>query len=246
MFFPFHSKKSLGQNFLVNPRVVENILRAANLNRKELVIEVGPGFGILTEALLREAKKVIAIEKDTRLFSFLCEKFKTVKNLELIHDDALKFSPPKVPYYFIANLPYSITSPLLNHFIKDQCMMKNGHPPLCAVVMVQKEVAQKLCAVPPRMNILALNVQTFGSPKIISYISKNNFQPRPKVDSAIVKIEFPKKLKRYVNYEKYFSIIHRAFSQKRKMLKNTLGIEDTRRPERLSVKDWKKLACYSS
>lgn len=246
----FHPKKSLGQNFLTNPRIVEKIIETADLTGSETVIEVGPGFGILTEELLKHAKKVIAIEKDARLFEILQEKFKNQIDsgkLELIHADALKFPPPKEPYAWIANIPYSITSPLLDHFIREN----PENLPQRAVLLVQKEVAQKLCAKHPKMNVLALHVQTFGNPEIIADVSRANFKPAPKVDSAIIRIEFPKtpkipELKTKADYEKYFSLIHKAFSQKRKMLRRTLppellkkaGITETRRPETLSLKEW--------
>lgn len=240
----FQPKKSLGQNFLKNPRVVEKIIATAELKGDETVIEVGPGFGVLTEALLKSAKRVIAIEKDSRLYSSLRVRFSSQRNLTLIHADALKIPPPREPYFLVANIPYSITSPLLDHFIRD-------HPdrlPLRAVLLIQKEVAQKICAAPPRMNVLALHVQTFGKPKIITTISRHNFQPVPKVDSAILKIEFPKNV---MVGKKYFELIHSGFSQKRKMLRSLLspellaksGISGTRRAETLSIEEWKKLAC---
>lgn len=252
----FHPKKSLGQNFLKNPRVVEKIIHAAGLSGDELVVEVGPGFGILTEALLKVAGRVIAIEKDSQLYSSLRVMPLRVmreahSNLELIHADALKIPPPKEPYFLIANIPYSITSPLLDHFIRD-------HPdrlPIRAVLLVQKEVAEKICAQPPHMNVLALHVQTFGKSKMIATVSRHNFQPVPKVDSAILKIEFPLSLrasaKKSINLKKYFELIHRGFSHKRKMLRRLLpaellakaGIEPTRRAETLSIEEWKKLAC---
>lgn len=249
-FFP---KKSLGQNFLTNPRIVEKIIATADLSGEETVVEVGPGFGILTEELLKRAKKVIAIEKDASLFQFLREKFKDQIHsgqFELIYADALKISPPKKPYSWIANIPYSITSPLLDHFIRDN----SENLPLRAVLLVQKEVAQKICAKPPRMNVLALHVQTFGNPKIIANVSRANFKPAPKVDSAIIKIEFLEtskipELKTKTDYEKYFALIHKTFLKKRKMLRATLpqellkkaGITETRRPETLSIKEWNNI-----
>lgn len=250
----FHPKKSLGQNFLTNPRIVEKIIATAELKGNETAVEVGPGFGILTEALLKAAKRVIAIEKDKRLYSSLRGRFSGRSNLELIHADALKIPPPKEPYFLIANIPYSITSPLLDHFIRD-------HPdrlPVRAVLLVQKEVAQKICAVPPRMNVLALHVQTFGKPKIIATVSRHNFQPVPKVDSAILKIEFPPyimlSLSKHdgINLKKYFELIHRGFSKKRKMLRATLpaallkkaDIDPTRRAETLSLEEWQRLSDF--
>lgn len=238
----FKTYKSLGQNFLTNRRIVERIVESAALSGDESVVEVGPGKGILTEALLKNARKVIAIEKDRRLFDLLKENFANAKNLELIWADALQIAPPKTQYSLVANIPYSITSPLLDHFIRDN----PANLPKTAVLLVQKEVAKKICARPPHMNVLALHVQTFGNPKIISTVSKNNFNPRPKVDSAIIKIEFPEKPKIAVDYEKYFESIHRAFAHKRKMLRGVFGeeslkkagIEGTRRPETLTVEDW--------
>lgn len=241
----FHPKKSLGQNFLTNPRVVERIIRAACLSKDELVVEIGPGFGILTEALLKAAKRVIAIEKDSRLCMSLRGSFKAgiYPNLTLIHADALEVPPPKEPYFLVANIPYGITSPLLDHFIRDN----PNRLPVRAVLLVQKEVAQKICAKPPRMNVLALHVQTFGKPKIIATVSRHNFQPIPKVDSAILKIEFSENV---MVSKKYFDLIHRGFSQKRKMLRSLLlpellakaGISGTRRAETLSIEEWKMLA----
>lgn len=249
----FHPKKSLGQNFLKNPRIVEKIIATADLMGNETVVEVGPGFGVLTEELLKCAKKVIAIEKDAELFEFLSKKLKKQIDsgkFELVHGDALKIPPPKEPFLWIANIPYSITSPLLDHFIREN----SSNLPQRAVLLVQKEVAQKLCAEPPKMNVLALHVQTFGNPKIIATVSKANFKPIPKVDSAIIKIDFPKtpkipELKTKTDYEKYFLLIYKAFSKKRKMLRRTLpkellkkaGIIETRRPETLSVKEWMDL-----
>ena len=251
-FLPeFRPKKSFGQNFLKNPRVVEKIIAAAAISPNDLVVEVGPGFGVLTEALLQKARRVIAIEKDVALYTHLKEKFRSAKNLELFHADALKVSPPREPYLLVANIPYSITSPLLDHFIREQ----PENLPKRAVFLVQKEVAQKICAKPPDMNVLALHIQSFGAPKIIAYVSKNNFEPRPKVDSAVIKIEFEKEESRNRNkeYEKYFSLIHAAFAQRRKMLRAVFpkellaraGIDGTRRPETLSTDEWWRLTAVA-
>ena len=259
----FRPKKSFGQNFLKNPRVIQKIIDTAGLTGSELVVEVGPGFGILTEALTARARHVIAIEKDNYLFTHLKEKFKNTKNLELIHGDALKIPPPKSPYFLVANIPYSITSPLLDHFIRENPNGISGLPTR-AVLLVQKEVAQKICAQPPHMNVLALHVQTFGKPKIIATVSRHNFKPTPKVDSAIIKIEFNVIAQQAViaiptlrrgkqsglDYAKYFNLIHRGFSQKRKMLRALLplellkkaGIDPTRRAETLTIDEWQKLS----
>ncbi|MBI5413092.1 ribosomal RNA small subunit methyltransferase A [Candidatus Peregrinibacteria bacterium] len=271
----FRPKKSFGQNFLTNPQIVQKIVAAADLKGGETVVEVGSGFGILTEVLLQKASKVIAIERDVQLYEFLRTKFAGNPKLELMHADALEVAPPKEPYHLVANIPYSITSPLLDHFIRANPQnLPNG-----AVLLVQKEVAEKICAAPPKMNVLALHVQTFGTPKILFKVSQNNFRPAPKVDSAVIKIEFPlMSLRAHTSKasvlrslvpardiptqtsvedvlqpqvpQKYFELIHRAFSGKRKMLRNTLPVEllnkakidSARRPETLTIKEWLDIA----
>lgn len=246
---PFRPKKSFGQNFLRNPRIIEKIISTANLTGNETILEVGPGFGVLTKELLKNAGKVIAIEKDDHLFDVLLRDFSheiESGKLDLIHADALKIKPPKDNYIWVANIPYSITSPLLDHFIRDN----PGNLPARAVLLVQKEVAEKICATPPRMNVLALHVQTFGTPKMIMKVSAANFDPRPKVDSAVIEITFHNEWRRIADLKKYFDLIHSAFSHKRKMLRATLpaqtllsaGIEPTRRPETLSLSEWAKLS----
>lgn len=244
----FRPKKSWGQNFLTNRRVVEKIIHAANLEGDELVVEVGPGFGILTEVLLKHAGQVRAIEKDKELFAFLKNKFVGIKALELRNADALEISPPTGPYLLVANIPYSITSPLLDHFIRDN----PDRLPVRAVIMVQKEVAQKICATPPRMNVLALHIQTFGMPKITGIVSRNNFNPRPKVDSAMVTIEFHQNWNKISDLKKYFAIIHRGFEHKRKMLRGVFSeevlkeaqIDPKRRAETLTIAEWQNLVPF--
>lgn len=244
----FRPKKSLGQNFLKNPHVLDKIIEAAALKGDETVLEIGPGFGILTERLLLTAKKVIAIEKDNRLYEWLNDPRSTIRvpRLKLLHADALKVPPPTSPYVLIANIPYYITSPLLDHYIRDNPQ----NLPQRAVLLVQKEVAEKICSQPPHMNVLALHVQTFGTPKIISVVSKNNFEPRPKVDSAIIKIEFYDEWRTISDLKKYFDVIHRGFSHKRKMMRsmfneNTLQrakIDPMRRAETLLISEWESLS----
>lgn len=249
----FYPKKSFGQNFLTNLRIVEKIIHTANLSGDEFILEVGPGFGILTQALLKHAAKIMAIEKDRKLFDFLKEKFSAAiasRTLRLFLADALKIPPPEEPYILIANIPYSITSPLLDHFIRDN----PDRSPTCAVIMVQKEVAQKICASPPHMNVLALHVQTFGKAKIIAIVSKNNFEPRPKVDSAIIKIEFHQEWKKIPDLKKYFDVIHCGFRHKRKMLRSVFpeeilkkaNIDPKRRAETLLPTDWQNLTLFEA
>lgn len=243
----FRAKKSFGQNFLKQQRIVDRIIREANLRGDETVVEVGPGFGILTKALSQHAKKIIAIEKDDFLYEQLAGSRGEGAHIDFIHADALDVAPPSKEYLLVSNIPYSITSPLLDHYIR------NAYPnlPLRAVLLVQKEVAEKVCAKPPRMNVLALHVQTFGAPRYIATVSRRNFSPIPKVDSAVIVIDFkegPTFSPAY--FTKYFELIHAAFRTKRKMLRSSLprellesaGINESRRPETLGIDEWHRLA----
>ncbi len=213
--------KGLGQNFLIDNRVLEKIVAAAELKPNDVVLEVGPGPGNLTFELAKRVhpvksakggvplkaeqfnrvKKVIAVEKDPKMCEILKETLKKFRNVEIIQGDILKLflknpkseirnpkqilnSKFQIPnrYKVVTNLPYYITSPVIRKFLE----MKNQ--PILMVLMVQKEVAQRICAKPPNMSILAVSVQFYAKPEIIAYISKKCFWPQPKVDSAIIKI----------------------------------------------------------
>jgi len=241
--FPLtHPKKHLGQNFLNNKLTLQKIITAADLTDRDHIIEVGPGKGFLTKKLLEKAKKVTAIEKDSDLIPILEEKF---PKLNLIHEDALTFKPPK-KYKLVANIPYYITSPLINHFLKNQ---KNK--PELMVLMVQKEVATKALAKPGDLSVLALNIQTFAEVKKVTRVPASHFSPKPKVDSAVIKITpYKKPLVPDKLLPAYFQLISDAFSQKRKMIRSTLpkeiiektGIDPTSRPQELTIENWKELA----
>lgn len=259
----FRPSKKLGQNFLTNEAVVERIALAglSHCAHVDRIIEVGPGKGVLTKYLLsRSDKPVTAIEKDKRLYEYLSGIFAqeiALKKLTLINDDVLNFPLPAEKYAIIANIPYSITSPLIDHFIRDAAMQKvqgkKIHMPSHAVLLVQKEVAEKVCEKAPHMNVLALHVQTFAQVKYLFKVAAGNFSPAPKVDSAVIEIAVNDDLlaennapQNPINYTHYFDLIHRAFSQKRKMLRSTIGedtciaahIDPTRRPETLRIEEW--------
>lgn len=236
MRLPFSAKKHLGQNFLTNPSIVKKIIEAAEIQATDTVVEIGPGFGILTQALAEKTKKVISIEKDERFIPILQKKLQN--NVEIIHGDALQYLPKAADYLLVANIPYSITSPLLNHFIMNPYLKKEGYPPKRAILMIQREVAKKLCAKPPDMNVLALHIQTCADVEYLFTVKKGSFRPIPQVDSAVVKIIPLSKPRVHGELHRYFETIHRAFSQKRKQLKKSLGIPDTRRPQELSIEEW--------
>lgn len=187
------AKKSLGQHFLTCSWVVSTLVKAADLIKEDTVIEVGPGTGVLTCALAHAAKHVIAVEKDENLADDLGRKLleEKINNVTIVTGDILKVLPEivqshklsTVSYKLVSNIPYYLTSRLLKNIFELQ------HLPECILFTIQKEVAERIVAHPPHMNMLALSVQVFGTPKILKTVPRDCFSPRPKVDSAIIKIE---------------------------------------------------------
>ena len=250
------TNKNLGQNFLINPTILDEIISAADLTNQDYIMEVGPGLGVLTEKLLEHAKTVHSIELDQQLIPYLKRTFSNNKTFELEEGTALKARLPDHPYKLVANIPYYITSPLLRHFLnpKDPAQLR----PELIVLLVQKEVAQKICADANDQSILSLNVQIFGKPQIIQTVAPAIFFPIPKVDSAILKIEVYKEP--LITNLKLFSQITRiAFAQRRKTLGNTIknftrqnreeteallksiNIDPSQRPQTLSIQQWQTL-----
>ena len=248
-------KKHLGQHFLNNKKSLEEMARAAEISKNDIVLEVGPGLGSLTEILAARAKKVIAVEKDRELIPILRERFRNYKNVEIIQGDILKIENWKVKignFKVVANLPYYITSRFLRLFLS-----QTEFGSKLMVLMVQKEVAERICAKPPKMNLLALSVQLYAKPEIIRKVSKGQFSPPPKVDSAIIKISLRRPTSKS---EQILALAKIAFQQKRKMLRHSLKhvtcnikhetrdssfmLHDSRfnrRPEELSLEDWSGL-----
>ena len=216
-------KKYLGQHFLLNEEILNQIIATAKLKKHDIVVEIGAGMGNLTEKLAMKVKKVIAVEKDINLIDYLQEKLKDKKNVKIIHADALKINLKNIKlkdnnYKVVANIPYYITSPLLKKFLTTKIR------PILITLLIQKEVAQRIIAKPPYLNILALSVQFFGKPKIIKLVPKENFWPKPEVDSAILKIEMKSK-KPDINLEKnFFKLVKAGFAKKRKTLVNSLNL----------------------
>ncbi len=246
--------KRLGQNFLTDARILEKIIAASDLSLEDTILEIGPGLGILTTELAKRAKKIIAVEKDKNLCRILKNilEEKNIQNVEIINQDILKISNFKFliskqilnpNYKIIANLPYYIASPVIRKFLETE------NKPEIMVLMVQKEVAQRIIAKPPKMSLLAVAIQFYAQSKIISYVSKNSFWPQPKVDSAIIKI-IPRQTPK-ISTKKLFELVKKGFSSKRKMLKNNLKIKESIleklgfnpkiRAENLSVENWVKL-----
>lgn len=271
-------KKSLGQNFLRDTNVLQKIIKAANLKADDFVIEIGPGEGILSFEILKKTQGLIMVEKDDGLAEEVALKFqisniklqkkskiqncKFQNNRGIISGDILEINLPELieknnfkNYKLVANIPYYITSPIIQLFLETK------YPPTEMVLMVQKEVAERICASPGQMSILAASVQYYAEPKLLFYVDKKSFYPVPEVDSAVIKIETRGKNKEKSEDEikSFFRVVKAGFSSKRKTLLNNLsnslhldrkiveetirkaGFWPTQRAQELSVEDWKKL-----
>lgn len=251
-------KSRLGQNFLTSKYVAQRIAEVADIQPNDVILEIGPGKGILTEAILAEnPKKLIAVEKDKNFVGLLKEKFSADKNLEIVSDDALRGLEARsykleAGYKIVANIPYYITSYLL------RLIFSQKNLPSKVVLMVQKEVAERLCARPPHMNLLALSVQVYGEPHIAFRVSKTFFKPRPKVDSAVIVIDnISRDFFKDMSEDGFFDLLHAGFRHKRKLLLSNLKssisgigkvvwksgfktceINEKSRAENLSLKEW--------
>jgi len=251
-------KKSLGQNFVTDEGVLGKIVDAAQLTSQDMVLEVGPGLGHLTCLLARQAGRVVAVELDGRLVPILKQRLAALHNVALIQGDILDLLPAALPlsldYKVVANLPYYITSAVLQH------LLENEQPPARLVVTVQQEVAQRIVARPDQMSLLAIGVQFYGQPQIVARIKAGAFYPRPDVDSALLRID------RHSappvdapDRAAFFAVVRAGFAQRRKQLRNSLpvglgrsqaevvaalqaaGIDPRRRPETLSLQEWAAL-----
>lgn len=250
--------KGLGQNFLIDKNALEKIVLAANLDKADTVLEIGPGPGVLTRKLAERAGRVIAIEKDKKMIVMLLENLKGLDNVEIVQGD-IRYPKSlnlnlKSDYKLVANLPYYISSPVIRQFLETETR------PKLMVLLVQKEVAQRICAKPPDMSLLAVSVQFYAIPEIVAQVSKESFWPQPKVDGAIIKI-IPRKSIFEIGGDTllFFKIVKAGFSQPRKQLLNNLskglqlnkekvsswlvksGIDSKRRAETLSLGDWTNL-----
>lgn len=246
--FSLHAKKFFGQNFLTNKQILVTIIEAAEISKNDHIIEIGPGLGTLTRELAKKAEKVTSIELDKNLIPILKETLKEFSNIEIINSDALTFEPPKTPYKITANIPYNITSHLINYFLQ------NKNPPESMTLLIQYEVAQKLCTLNPDMSVLSLGTALFGKAEFIKKVKKGSFFPMPKVDSAIIHIKLHKPSdKEFIKREdalKILIIAKKAFSQRRKKLKNPLPeLKEKltklnlaeKRPQELSIENWASL-----
>jgi len=222
----YRAKKSLGQNFLRSEPALQMMCSSGEINSKDIILEIGPGKGALTDKLLLLAKQVIAIEKDRELYELLKDKYQIeIKNkkLILINDDILNFNTQfyklkKHPYKIIANIPYNITGAIFKKFLSDDIQ------PERMVLLVQKEVAERIIARDDKESILSLSINVYGKSKYEMKVHKRYFSPSPKVDSAIISIKQISKrnFKDKKDEKNFFKIIKAGFAHKRKLLSKNL------------------------
>ena len=264
--FGFKPRKRLGQHFLTDESVLERILSAADLSPGDIVVEIGPGLGILTEGLARQGARVVTVEVDAKLVALLKKRLVAFPDVKIVHADILEVAPrqllrenlpasdPARDYKVIANLPYYITSPVLSHFLEARPR------PSKMVVMVQKEVGEAIAAAPGKMRLLSVKAQFYSKPVIVSYVPATSFYPPPKVDSAILRLDvYSQPPIEVSDVTGFFDMVMHGFSSPRKQLRNSLahslsmpadqvasllkkaGIEAKRRAETLNLEEWREL-----
>jgi len=258
-FFP---RKSLGQNFLVDEDIARRITEEGDVSEKDTVIEVGSGTGVLTRQIATRAKKVIAVEKDERLASFLRKDLEEFSNVEVVNEDILIYEVREKEYKVVANIPYYITSPIIRKFLEED------RPPSLLVLTLQKEIAERIKEVPPKMSLLAVSVQFYARVRTLFSIPPGKFYPSPDVTSSVVRIEpvMDEETSDKRFRKRFFRVAKAGFAHPRKQLKNNLllldkgrekeiesnkeavekrieeaGINPQRRAETLTIEEWKNL-----
>ena len=254
--YGLHADKRLGQNFLQDHFALEKIATAAEIQADDCVLEIGPGLGSLTRYLAVSARQVTAVELDPDLLNPLKAVLTPHPNVRIIHGDILELRVADLVdqsgYIVAANIPYNITSAIIRH------LLESDPKPRRIVLTIQKEVAERICAKPGDLSLLALSVQVYGSPSIQSKIPAGAFHPIPNVDSAILRIDiYDQPLISAEMLSTFFKLIKAGFSQKRKTLRNSLSsglhikpqdaetllnksnIDPMRRAETLSIAEWK-------
>ena len=253
---PVRAKKSLGQHFLVDRRVRQRIIEAAELSADDTVVEVGAGRGFLTSALAGRAGRVVAVELDGALASMLTDKFRDRRNVEIMAADGREVGidllvADGTAYKLVANLPYYAASPIVRRFLEA------AHKPARMVVMLQREVAREMAARPGKMGLLSVATQLYGEPRIVSTVPPRAFRPVPKVTSAIVRIDvYPEPTLKLDSTDGFFQVVKAGFSAPRKQIRNSLshglgvapaeaeamlahaGVDSTRRAQTLSLAEW--------
>lgn len=251
--------KRFGQNFLADETILIKVVEAAGVEASTHVLEIGAGLGSLTRVLARRAAQVVAVELDERLLPALNEVVRPFANVRVVAGDILQFAPHDLmgnaPYVVAANIPYNITSAILRHLLEAE----SARPQRLAL-MVQREVAERICAQPGDLSLLGLSVQVYGKPQIVARIPAGAFYPPPKVDSAVVRVDvYVQPRIPLAQLETFFKLARAGFGQKRKTLRNALRsgsglwaeqvdtlldaakVDGMRRAETLTLEEWRAL-----
>ena len=257
--YGLHADKRLGQNFLHDPQALKKIVETAEIQPSDTVLEIGPGLGSLTRYLAAAAQKVVAVEKDDRLFPPLEAVIAPYQNIQLVSGDILEIELEEIieqqDYLVVANIPYYITSALIRQ------LLESYSKPRRIILTIQKEVAERICAGPGNMSLLALSVQLYGRPRIAANIPAKAFYPSPQVDSSVLVVDiYATPLIEETLLDTFFHLIKAGFSQKRKKLRNSISaglhqttaeaekllraanIDPQRRAETLSLEEWGNLS----
>lgn len=269
--YSLRARKGLAQHFLTNREILHKITEAAELTREDIIMEIGPGLGVLTRELVAKAGWVIAVELDKKLAAILHETLSPASNYAIVNRDILDLEPGRlleglrsgipakltqsgIRYKVVANLPYYITSSVLRHILEASIK------PMFIVIMVQKEIAQTVAAPPGEMSLLSVSVQFYGKPRVVTYVPAHCFYPPPKVESAVLRIDlYPKPAVDVSDETAFFRLVRAGFKSNRKQLINSLsqglqlpkndilpflesaGIDPKRRAETLDLEEWAKL-----
>jgi 16S rRNA (adenine1518-N6/adenine1519-N6)-dimethyltransferase len=256
--FGLRPDKSLGQNFLVDEAALARVVAAAELADDDVVLEIGPGLGGLTRHLAQAAGRVVAVELDDALLPALESVLRPYANVEIVHGDILALPPRRLGlpagYKVVANIPYYITSAVIRHLLEADVR------PVRVVLTVQREVAERICARPPEMSLLAVSVQFYSVPRVAGRIAAGAFYPPPNVDSAVVRLDvLPRWAVEVTDSEAFFRVVKAGFSQRRKQLRNALSgglqlsgeqveawlrraeVDPRRRAETLTLEEWGSL-----
>lgn len=260
--------KGLGQNFLVDEQILERILAASDLSASDVVLEIGPGLGLLTRRIAERVASVVAVELDRKLLTVLSEVLRDCANVHIVQGDILALDPLKtledalglgsatpLRYKVVANLPYYITSSALRHLLSARVR------PEQMTIMLQREVAERIVAAPGNMSVLAISVQVYGSPEIAFRVPRGAFYPQPKVESAVLRVRtYPQPRVPEEELARFFRVVNAGFAQRRKQLHNSLGhalnlpqdhvlaaladahIAPGRRAQTLTIAEWAALA----
>ena len=258
--FDIHMSKKLGQNFLIDEAIVKEIVHAADIQEGEIVLEVGPGIGTLTQGLAEAKANVIAVEIDNRLPEVLAKTLEGYENVRIVHGDILKVNIPELVegknFKVVANLPYYITTPII------MALLEQKLPVTKLVTMIQKEVADRMVAKPGKKDYGALSVavQYYTKPEIVAQVPPKSFIPAPAVDSVVIRCDVrPEPAVKVISEKMFFRVVKAAFSQRRKTLSNSLktmgiaaeeikkaiddaAIDGTRRGETLTLQEFAMIA----